>query len=332
MITEIQENFYRITLRMPYRLRHVNAYLCASDGELALFDTGLNTPGALEKFCQDLSGIGYHLNDIRRIYLTHVHTDHCSMAGLLQKISQARIYLSAATFEEYEHYRESAPMVKQVRAFYARHGMLPPQINRVIRAFESLGRSMSELHTEPYLQHHETNMFGDWKFEVLFTPGHSLGHVCFYFPREGFLFSGDHILPYIAPILSPDIFDEDFRPLKAYFDSFCDLETLPVSTVFPGHGSYFTDFKGRLTDIRNQHNKKTEMVLSHVSEKPQTAYEIAQKIAAPTASDLDHFLILNETIIYLQELRAGNAVQESLIDNFLYYTAVQGWRLTDHGS
>jgi len=72
--------------------------------------------------------------------------------------------------------------------------------------------------------------------------------------------------------------------------------------------------------------------LSHVSEKPQTAYEIAQKIAAPTASDLDHFLILNETIIYLQELRAGNAVQESLIDNFLYYTAVQGWRLTDHGS
>jgi len=48
MINEIQTNFYRITLRMPYRLKHVHAYLLAQDKELALFDTGLNMPGAYE--------------------------------------------------------------------------------------------------------------------------------------------------------------------------------------------------------------------------------------------------------------------------------------------
>jgi len=48
MIREIENNFYRITLRMPYRLRHVNAYLFAHNKELALFDTGLNTPASYE--------------------------------------------------------------------------------------------------------------------------------------------------------------------------------------------------------------------------------------------------------------------------------------------
>ena len=85
MINEIQTNFYRITLRMPYRLKHVHAYLLAQDKELALFDTGLNMPGAYETLEKDLASLNFSINNIRHIFLTHVHTDHCSMAGLLQK-------------------------------------------------------------------------------------------------------------------------------------------------------------------------------------------------------------------------------------------------------
>jgi len=48
MITEIQNNFYRITLPMPYRLRHVHAYALVHGSEVALFDTGMNMPGAYE--------------------------------------------------------------------------------------------------------------------------------------------------------------------------------------------------------------------------------------------------------------------------------------------
>jgi len=98
MISEIQTNFYRITLRMPYRLKHVHAYLLAQDKELALFDTGLNMPGAYETLEKDLASLNFSINNIRHIFLTHVHTDHCSMAGLLQKKTGAKIYLSAAAF------------------------------------------------------------------------------------------------------------------------------------------------------------------------------------------------------------------------------------------
>ena len=123
MISEIQTNFYRITLPMPYRLKHVHAYLFAHDKDLALFDTGLNMPGAYETLEKDLASAGFSINDIRHIFLTHVHTDHCSMAGLLQKKTDAKIYLSQAAFEEYQHFRQADPAVKQLKKFYARHGM-----------------------------------------------------------------------------------------------------------------------------------------------------------------------------------------------------------------
>ena len=68
MISQIQTDFYRITLRMPYRLKHVHAYLLVQDKELVLFDTGLNIPGAYEMLEKDLASAGFSVNDIRHIF------------------------------------------------------------------------------------------------------------------------------------------------------------------------------------------------------------------------------------------------------------------------
>ena len=137
MISKIEKDFYQITLRMPYRLRHVNAYLFIYEGKLALFDTGLNTPQAFETLGNDLSGIGFGIEDIQYIYLTHVHSDHCSMAGVLQKRSGAQIHLAQAAFEEYRHFREAGPTIKQLRIYYARQGMSQEQIGLVIEEYEN---------------------------------------------------------------------------------------------------------------------------------------------------------------------------------------------------
>lgn len=328
MISEIEKNLYRITLRMPYRLRHVNAYLLACGRELALFDTGLNTPAAWETLQKDLSSIGFNIGDIRRIYLTHVHTDHCSMAGRFQKKCGSRVYLSPAAFEEYEHYRKADPAVNrkadpavnQLRKFYGRHGMPTRHIDLVIDEFESIRGIIAEFNTEHFLRGGDLQRFGDWAFQSIFTPGHSFGHVCFFFPEKGWLISGDHVLPYIAPILSPNIFDDDDRPLKNYLESFDILENLSVSLVLPGHGSYFTDLKERLADIRGHHAQKKDAVANHVNHEPKTVFEISGSITAPTLSDFDKFLGLNETLIYLKELAAEGAIKENYSGSVFTYT------------
>lgn len=320
MITEIEPNFYRITLRMPYRLRHVNAYLIAHGKELALFDTGLNMPQAYETLIQDLSDIGFRVNDIKHIYLTHVHTDHCSMAGLLQKESGAEIHLSRAAFEEYQHFRQTNPTVQQLKKFYARQGMTAQLIDLVIEEYEDIRGIIAEFSADNFLSDKEDCAFGNWKFEVIFTPGHAAGHVSFFFPEKCFLLSGDHILPYIAPILSPNIFDDDFRPLTTYLDSLSAIERLPVAAVYPGHGNSFVDVSERLSDIRQHHQKRKGAVLDHVNIQPKTTYEISQEMVSPTLSDFDKFLSLNETLTYLKELKAEGVIREDDINNVLAYS------------
>jgi glyoxylase-like metal-dependent hydrolase (beta-lactamase superfamily II) len=322
MISEIQTNFYRITLPMPYRLKHVHAYLLAHDGDLALFDTGLNMPGAYETLEKDLASAGFSINDIRHIFLTHVHTDHCSMAGLLQKNTGAKIYLSQAAFEEYQHFRQVDPAVKQLKKFYARHGMTSDQINTVIEEYEDIRGIINEFNADIYLQNNECREFGDWKFEVIFTPGHAAGHVCFFFRKENFLLAGDHILPYIAPILSPDIFNNKFRPLATYLESLHSIEKLAVTTIYPGHGNAFIDLKERLGEIRWHHKKRKKMVFDHLNAEPKTTHAVSQEMFGPNLSDFDNFMALNGTLTYLKELEFEGAIREDNTGNASVYRTI----------
>jgi glyoxylase-like metal-dependent hydrolase (beta-lactamase superfamily II) len=242
------------------------------------------------------------------------------MAGLLQKNTNAKVYLSAAAFAEYEHFRHVAPTVKQLKKFYARQGMSSDKIDMVIEEYEDIRSIITEFHADDFLQNNEIHEFGRWKFEVIFTPGHAAGHVCFFFRKESFLLAGDHILPYIAPILSPDIFDDDLRPLATYFDSLNDIEKLPIATIYPGHGNAFIDFKERLEEIRHHHQKRKKIIFNYLNTEPKTAYAISHETFGSTLSDFDKFLALNETIIYLKELKAEGSIKQDMADNVLVYT------------
>ena len=325
MISKIEKDFYQITLRMPYRLRHVNAYLFIYEGKLALFDTGLNTPQAFETLGNDLSGIGFGIEDIQHIYLTHVHSDHCSMAGVLQKRSGAQIHLAQAAFEEYRHFREAGPTIKQLRIYYARQGMSQEQIGLVIEEYENIRGIIADFDATDFLRDKDVREFGNWKIEIISTPGHAAGHVCFFCREMKFLLSGDHVLPYIAPVLSPDIFDEAFRPLATYLDSLNALENLSVSAVYPGHGLAFTDLRERLTDIREHHSGRKKAVLEHVNKQPKATCEISREMVSPNLSDFDKFLALNETIAYLKELTAEGAIKEDTLNDVLVYVRPSGY-------
>ncbi|KQC08679.1 MAG: hypothetical protein APR62_04155 [Smithella sp. SDB] len=322
MISEIEKDFYRISLRMPYRLRHVNAYLFVYDKELLLFDTGLNVSGSYETLEKDLTNAGLNINNIKHVFLTHTHTDHCSMAGFLQKDTGAKIYLSNAASEDYEHTRQPDLTIKQVRKFYARHGMSGRQIDLIIEEYKYIQNIITEFNTDCYLHNHEVFEFGDWKFEVIFTPGHAAGHVCFFFREKGFLLAGDHILPFIAPILSPDIFDDSFYPLKTYLGSLDAIGELPISTIYPGHGNPFVDLNERIAEIQKHHQKRKNNVLDRVNSKPKTTYDISHEMITSSVSDFDKFLILNETLIYLKELKAEGVISEDTTNNVLVYTAI----------
>ena len=300
---------------MPYRLRHVHAYLLAQDKNLALFDTGLNTDGALAALEKDLQSVGLDIRNITQAYLTHVHTDHCSMAGLLQKMTGAKIHLSAPAFLEYRHYRKADEAVAMARSFYARHGMTPAEIDAIIDEFEDIRGIITEFSADDILREGQVCKFGSTQFEVIFTPGHASGHICFFFAKEKFLLSGDHVLPYIAPSLAPNIFDESDRPLKTYLASLGKIGKLRCAEIHPGHGNSFSGVDERIAEIRAHHDQRKSFFYEFLNNAPKTARAIAQEIFGEDLPDFEKFMALNETFVYLQELKAEGRVAEKMEGN-----------------
>jgi len=63
------------------------------------------------------------------------------------------------------------------------------------------------------------------------TPGHASNHLCFYLEQGGVLFTGDHILGHVSPVILPP--DGD---MADYLDSLRRLREMPLAMIAPGHG------------------------------------------------------------------------------------------------
>ena len=72
---------------------------------------------------------------------------------------------------------------------------------------------------------------GGRSIQVLHTPGHSPGHICFFEKERGYLFTGDLVYKDTLFAYYPS------TDPKAYLKSIERVATLPVKKVFPGHHS-----------------------------------------------------------------------------------------------
>jgi glyoxylase-like metal-dependent hydrolase (beta-lactamase superfamily II) len=320
VIDKIADNFYCITLPMPFRLKHVHVYALVNNKDVALFDTGFSVRDSYKILEKDLETIGQSIKTVRDIYITHVHADHCGMAGLIKEKSGAKIHVSAAADESNQNYFDTDLLVRQMKKFYFSHGLAMPEVEGLIKLFSGLRNIIAPFKGDNFLQPNEMREFGDWKFEVIFTPGHSKGHVCFFFPEQKFLLSGDTVLPQITPNLSPDLVDENFRPLYCFLESLKAVENLSIEKIYPGHGNVFSDVKTRVNEMRNHHAERTQLILNLLGAQPKTTYQVSQEIFGSDLDVFDKFLALNETYVHLLEQKIKGAIKEEQAGNYLVYS------------
>jgi len=144
------------------------------------------------------------------IWLTHSHLDHCGGVKPLMAATGARLV---------GHPAESI-MRSRVRDIAAMYGLPPdeledcPEPDRLVSGGETVA-------------------VGEETFEVLFTPGHSPGHVCFYSRQNGIVIAGDTLFE--GSIGRTDLPGGDFDVLVHSIKGV--LYRLPPDTaVLPGHG------------------------------------------------------------------------------------------------
>src|SRR5947199_268678 len=85
-------DLHRLELPPPFPVGPVNAYLLRGD-PLTLVDTGPKTVEAQTALERGVAAAGARLKDIRRILLTHGHTDHAGNAAWVAQRSGAPVHV-----------------------------------------------------------------------------------------------------------------------------------------------------------------------------------------------------------------------------------------------
>lgn len=319
MIDRILPDLYRITLPMPFRLGHVHVHALLHPGGVALFDVGMNTPESFRVLGEALASMGRSTGDVDQIFLTHFHVDHCGIAGEIQKRSGAGIRMSASDERRINNEIKPEEFVRRAGDFYGRQGLPRKTIESLIKLMAVFRKATIPFRVNRYLEAHDRYRFGDRHLEIIPAPGHTRGQMCFYFPDEGILLSGDHVLPEITPNLSPDIFDLDYRPLRSFLESLESIRDLPVRMVYPAHGAPFPDLAKRVDEIRNHHAERTRLIVEALRGGGKTSFEVSRDIFGTELPDFDEYLALNETYVHLVDLEDKGIVRSEERNGLVLY-------------
>jgi len=328
---EVITGIYQLQLPLPFptELRgYVNTYLIQGDNEYLLIDTGWNTEEAFDSLKKQLADIGIGFGDITQIVVTHRHPDHYGLAAKLKRFSQAKlafhylekdfIKLRYKNVNEFIHQMEQWLYINEV----------PADEMSTLRA-TALGskRLITPASPDVTFRGGETLSTGLFSFKVLWTPGHSVGHICLCEPAKKVLISGDHILPNITPNIS--LYPQSSsNPLGDYLNSLNALKQLEVNLILPGHENPFTGLQPRIEELIQHHKQRKSEILETLKAKPKTTYQISTEItwipemggvSWQNLAPLDKRLAVLETLAHLESMRVDGKVDKFFRDGTIYY-------------
>jgi glyoxylase-like metal-dependent hydrolase (beta-lactamase superfamily II) len=275
-IEQVLPNLWRITVPLPFELRWANAYLLFGAGSWCLVDAGLATPEAEAVMLEALASLGLTPADLSTIVVTHAHPDHIGLAGRFQEASGAPVLmfgLDAQIMRSIwtERDMRSAEMVSQ---FYTSHGMPAEDSNLEKASMVATRRLITVPSQVTALEDGQEVLLVGERYQVIWTPGHSDGHMCLWRASDGVLLAGDHILPRITPNIG--LYPRSRpNPLGDYLESLQRLRPLPARLVLPGHGRPFADLSGRVDELLAHHEERSEITYQLVDQAQHEAGDSA---------------------------------------------------------
>ncbi len=307
-------------------LSHVNVYLFRGDNGYLIVDAGWNTDSSFHTLHNYLVKNSLGFEDISQIFVTHAHPDHFGMAGRIARLSGAPVAMhpleQAEINPRYVHLEE---LLHKTDVALVANGLSHEETARLRDA--SLGMQNFVVPVEPdwLLREGETVTTGEFTFRVIWTPGHSSGHLCLYEEDKKILVSGDHILPSITPNISLHPLAIE-NPLGRYIESLKQLRKLEVTLVLPGHDQPFDKLQDRIDTLLRHHDwRNAEIRAAMDGKKPTTAIAIARRIRWATKSRFEDLPALHqrmaafETMAHLDMMTADGLLDRYTKDGIIYY-------------
>lgn len=210
---EILKNFYYFG-ETP--MLDCNQYLMldSKTKEIALFDAGNGI--SLNALFEGMKKLNLDYRDIKKVFITHEHVDHVLGLYPLMEIMKENP-------PEILAYGETAKILKEgdeAQIFPGNLGIDPGMFRVKIIPLE-----VTDIKEQKYVE------FADFRFDIHYTPGHSLGSMSYHEPNKKILIPGDLIFTGG----SFGRFDFPGGSLKKLKESIEFATTLDVIYLLPGH-------------------------------------------------------------------------------------------------
>ncbi len=326
---EIMPNIYLLKVPIPDNpLGFLNAYLIKTYEGSMLIDTGWNTEEAFASLTNQLEIIGIAWNDIRYIVITHAHPDHFGLVGRLVQHTTAKVVMhELENVLVHERYLDIDNLLEEMGYWLRINGV--PEITRPLLQRSSLSKLGYVAVAKPdiVVQGGEHLQLADFNFEIIWTPGHSQGHICLYEPKRRILFSGDHVLAKITPNVSMHV-QSMSNPLADYLNTLNSISKLPVEITLPAHENVISNLCERVAEIKQHHKNRNQEIIQVLMHGAKNAYQVSSMLSWSTGgngwSELpDHSkrMAVTETISHLELLFAKEIIEKTNQKGVVIYSA-----------
>ena len=196
-----------------------------------LVDAGL--PGQAETIGAALTEVGIGVRDLRRIIFTHQDLDHVGSGAALVRQSGARVLAHSA---DAPHIDGSLRLLKPSPEMLEQR----PQMREILERLEPVG----------VVEHLEDGERLDLAggIRVIFTPGHTPGHLSLYLERSKVLIAGDALRAERGSLNGPN--PSMTLDMRTALQSIRRLADLEIDTIVCYHGGVVSeDANGQLRRV-----------------------------------------------------------------------------------
>ncbi|MCZ2259515.1 MBL fold metallo-hydrolase [Sporosarcina sp. G11-34] len=301
-----------VKIDLPFRLNHVNCFMAEGENGWTIIDAGLNNAYTKDKWKEQIHG-----KEITDLFITHYHPDHFGHAGELQKMTNAEVSMTQIDSEmAFQVWTDE--YIGNLYKDYKTAGIPIEMANHMANNTAEFKQLVTPYPTiNHYFVEGQKVPIGPYEYEVIVTPGHAEGMVCFYNTEKNVLLSADHILPKITPNISY-WFHGDPNPLKSYLSSLKSMKKLDANYVIPSHGKPFYGANDRIDELLAHHEERLEETLD-VIVAGSTVYEACNRLFNFKLTVHESRFAIGETLAHLEYLRAaGECQREKRGEEWIY--------------
>jgi glyoxylase-like metal-dependent hydrolase (beta-lactamase superfamily II) len=284
----------RLELRLPFQPGSVNVYLVPQESGWILVDTGMNLPTSLSTY----EDAGIQWSAIRQTVLTHVHPDHSGLAARIREVTGAPIRMHRREEDVLKRLREPESWLAWQDEILREAGVPESARIGIQDVTLHLRGLFPAMEADSYIEDGEVIPTALGPMQALLTPGHSPGHLCFYFPQKRILLTGDQMLKPRAPHLE---WNPEGSALAEFRASLEELSHLDVDWVLPSHGRPFRGHRARARVILNHSRAMQAQIRNLRASGIDSTHDLAEAFWNRTLQPYEHRGAVFEILAYLQQ-------------------------------